>query len=115
MFVRNMDSKVAAALLVLLLVGSSLAVFTLSSNDEDAGESEKIEITDTGDQNNQPQITNAEPLILVEHYYSEWTGTNHSLEGYIVDEGRTTVEVTMLNMDFSVPVSYTHLTLPTSG
>ena len=50
MFVRIMDSKVAAALLILLLVGSSLAVFTLSSNDDDSGESEKIEITDTGDQ-----------------------------------------------------------------
>ena len=99
-----MDSKVAAAVLVLLLVGSSLAVFTLSSNDDDAGESEKIEITDTGDQNKQPEITNAEPLILVENYFSEWTGTNHSLEGYIVDEGRTTVEVTMLNLDFSVHI-----------
>ena len=48
---------------------------------------------------------NAEPLILVENYYSEWTGTNHSLEGYIVDEGRTTVEVTMLSMDFSVHIA----------
>ena len=109
-----MDNKVAATLLALLLVGASLAVFTISSNNTDADENERTEITEPKSENNQPENTNTEPVLLIENQYLEWSGFNHTLQGYVVDEGTSTVKATMLNLDFSIPVSYTHLTLPTS-
>lgn len=100
-----MDNKVAATLLALLLVGASLAVFTISSNNTDADENERTEITEPKSENNQPENTNTEPVLLIENQYLEWSGFNHTLQGYVVDEGTSTVKATMLNLDFSIHIN----------
>ncbi|OUV39345.1 MAG: hypothetical protein CMA18_002785 [Methanobacteriota archaeon] len=99
-----MDSKVASAVLVLLLVGASGAVFTISSNNDDEGKGNDNQITETGGEETQPQTVNKNPIILIENRYLEWSGTNHTLEGYVVDEAPSTLDITMLNLDFSVHI-----------
>ena len=100
-----MDSKLASVVLVLLLIGASVAVFTISSNDDDSDESEMTQIPETSEDDTQTQPTNNPPVILVEDRFLGWSGTNHTLDGYVVDEEPVTVDVTMLNLDFSVHVS----------
>ena len=98
-----MDNKLASLILVSLLVGASLAVFALSSNDEDSADDPNSQNNEITQEENQTQPVNLEPTILVENTTFEWTGANHTLQGYIVDEdsSKVIVEITMLNQDFS--------------
>ena len=100
-----MDNKIASALLVVLLIGATIAVFALSSIDEDDSTDDTKSQNDEFDQGvDQTPSENIEPMILVENMTLEWTGTNHTLQGYIMDEepSNATIEITMLNQDFSV-------------
>mgnify|MGYP001395798211 FL=1 len=98
-----MDNKLASVILMALLVGASIAVFALSSSDEDSTDDTKSQDNETDQGGIQTPLENVEPTILVENRTSEWTGANHSLQGYVVDEDPSSVslEITMLNQDFS--------------
>jgi len=100
-----MDNKIASALLVVLLIGATIAVFALSSIDDDDSTDDTKSQNDEFDQGgDKTPSENIEPMILVENMTLEWTGTNHTLQGYIMDEepSNATIEITMLNQDFSV-------------
>lgn len=100
-----MENKIASALLVVLLIGATIAVFALSSIDDDDSTDDTKSQNDEFDQGgDQTPSENIEPMILVENMTLEWTGTNHTLQGYIMDEepSNATIEITMLNQDFSV-------------
>ena len=100
-----MDNKIASALLVVLLIGATIAVFALSSIDDDDSTDDTKSQNDEFDQGgDQTPSENIEPMILVENMTLEWTGTNHTLQGYIMDEepSNAPIEITMLNQDFSV-------------
>ena len=99
-----MDNKLASVILVALLVGASLAVFVLSSDDEETNGDTKSQNDQTVQEETQTPPENVAPTILVENRTFEWTGANHLLQGYIVDENPSSVvvEITMLNQDFSI-------------
>ena len=99
-----MDNKIASALLVVLLIGATIAVFALSSIDDDSTDDTKSQNDEFDQGGDQTPSENIEPMILVENMTLEWTGTNHTLQGYIMDEepSNATIEITMLNQDFSV-------------
>jgi predicted esterase len=99
-----MDNKLASAILVALLVGASIAVFALSSIDEESKDDTKSQNDDIDQGGIQTPPPNVEPTILVENRTFEWTGTNHTLQGYIVDEDPSSVsiEISIRNQDFSI-------------
>jgi hypothetical protein len=98
-----MDNKLASLILVALLVGASIAVFALSSNDEESKNDTESQSDEVDQGGIQTPPENVEPTILVENRTSDWTGVNHALQGYVVDEDLSSVslEITMLNQDFS--------------
>ena len=99
-----MDNKLASAILVALLVGASIAVLALSSIDEESKDDTKSQNDDIDQGGIQTPPSNVEPTILVENRTSEWTGANHALQGYVVDEdpSNVSIEITILNQDFSI-------------
>ena len=99
-----MDNKLASAILVALLVGASIAVFALSSIDDESKDDTKSQNDEADQELIQAPPSNVEPTILVENRTSEWTGANHALQGYVVDEDPSSVsiEITILNQDFSI-------------
>ena len=99
-----MDNKIASALLVVLLIGATIAVFVLSSTDDDSTDDTKSQNDEFDQGGVQTPVENIEPMILVENMTLEWAGTNHTLQGYIMDEepSNATIEITMLNQDFSI-------------
>ncbi len=104
-------------ILVALLVGASLAVFALSSDDEGSDDDSSSQNNEIIQEENQTLPENVAPTILTENRTSEWTGTNHTLQGYVVDEDSSNVivEITMLNQDFSTYLATTTLQTGANG
>ncbi len=59
-----MDNKLASLILVALLVGASLAVFALSSDDEGSDDDSSSQNNEITQEENQTQPVNIEPTIL---------------------------------------------------
>ena len=60
-----MDNKLASAILVALLVGTSIAVFTLSSIDDEAKDDTKSQNDEADQELIQAPPSNVEPTLLV--------------------------------------------------